>query len=173
MRTLQGKWTRRLPVIVFYTLFSALAMAESDMQLQERVLKAREQQNMDHSAHANANDETMGFRGVFYGYLPCQDCSGIKMSLSLKQNNNYLLVTQNAKESSREYFEKGKYVWDDKNQHVRLTPSKKDAVVRQFRIENEGTLIQLSSDGAPMAGNQDDYALRRSDTAKSRQVHIH
>ena len=81
------------------------AWAESDMQLQEKALKAREMSrhaDMDHAAQANSEDETGGFHGVFYGYLPCKekDCDGLKMTLSLKQKNNYLLVSQYARASS-------------------------------------------------------------------------
>lgn len=151
------------------------ALALSDMQMQEKVLKTREstaQPHMDHSAHDKASDQSQVFHGVFYGFLPCADCDGLKMTLSLKQNNNYLLVSQYAKASSREMYEKGKYSWDDKARTVVLTP-RKDGPVRQFRIEDEGTLIQLDSKGASMAGDQERYTLRRSDTVKSRQVHIH
>lgn len=168
-------FTKNFTLIFFSTLLSAsqAVMAESDMELQEKVLKAREMnqhQGMDHASHSA--DETPGFRGIFYGYLPCKDCDGIKMSLSLKQNNNYLLVTQYAKESSREFYEKGKYTWDDKTHNLLLTPNK-NVATRQFNIEDEGTLIQLSNNGTPMVGDQDQYTLRRSDKVKSRQVHIH
>jgi hypothetical protein len=151
-------------------------MAESDMQIQERVLKAREtskQQNVDHSAHEASVDESKEFHGVFYGFLPCNDCNGIKTTLSLKQKNNYLLVTQPARDSSREYYEKGKYTWNDESQTVILTPNKKSET-RQYHIEDDGTLIQLSSGGVRMTGEgADRYILRRSDTVKSREVHIH
>ena len=153
------------------------AWAESDMQLQEKALKAREltrHKDMDHSAHTKADDKTEGFRGVFYGYLPCdeKDCDGLKMTLSLKQKDNYLLVTQPAKASSREYYDKGKYTWDDKAHTLSLT-SKKDGASQLFTIKDEATLIRLNSNGTPMPGDQDDYILQRSDKAKSRQVHIH
>ncbi|MDD4915392.1 MAG: copper resistance protein NlpE [Methylococcales bacterium] len=164
-----GAWLLTLPV----------ARAESDMQLQEKALKARElirQQGggVDHSAHAAAAGESEAFRGVFYGYLPCleKDCDGFKMTLSLKQKNNYLLVTQYARASSREFYDKGKYEWDDKSRTLSLT-SNKDAAKRLFAIKDEGTLVQLDSKGLPMPGSQDDYTLRRSDKAKSREVHIH
>jgi hypothetical protein len=82
-------------------------------------------------------------------------------------------VTQPARESSREYYEKGKYSWNDENQTVVLTPNKKSET-RQYHIENGETLIQLKSDGSRITGDQaDDYILRRSDTIKSREVHIH
>ncbi|MDO9424336.1 MAG: copper resistance protein NlpE, partial [Methylobacter sp.] len=130
------------------------------------------QKNADHAIHLIPIDKNLEFHGVFYGYLPCNDCDGIKATLSLKQNNNYLLVTQPARDSSREFYEKGKYSWDDKKQVVVLTP-RKESTVRQYYIEDEGTLIQLNSDGRRMKGNSDRYTLRRSDRAKSREVHIH
>ncbi len=178
MQALKKQLQQNLALIFFSTLISTCnpAMAESDMQIQERVLKAREKTNQqltDHAAHVNPIDKSLEFHGVFYGFLPCNDCNGIKTTLSLKQNNNYLLVTQPARESSREYYEKGKYSWNDENHTVVLTP-RKESGVRQYYIEDEGTLVQLSSGGVRMTGDEADrYILRRSDTVKSREVHIH
>lgn len=157
--------------------FSYPAWAESDMHLMEKALKAREHQNqkgVNHSSHTKVKEATAGFRGVFYGYLPCQqkDCSGVKMTLSLKNKNNYLLVTQYAKASNREYFEKGKYDWDDSKNILLLTP-KKNAAERRFRIRDDATLIQLNSDGSAMPGPSKNYQLRRSDQSEAREVHIH
>lgn len=160
------------------------AMAESDMQIQERVLKAREmlnrQQQGDHAEHANhagqsnVVDKSLEFHGVFYGFLPCDDCNGIKTTLSLKQNDNYLLVTQPARDSSKEYYEKGKYIWDEEKKLVSLSPRKGGKVPRYYRIDNEGTLKQLNQDGSDVTGKlADNYILRRSDTVKNREVHIH
>lgn len=180
MQTLNKIIKKNVTVIVFAACLASLnaAQAESDMQLQEKALKARESGrhgDMDHSAHISAGTEqTAGFRGVFYGYLPCKekDCDGIKMTLSLKPKNNYLLVTQYAKESSREHYDKGKYDWDDKSHMLSLT-SNKDGTVRRYTILDESALVQLTSDGTPLAGDPEDYTLRRSDKAKSREVHIH
>ncbi|TAK61518.1 copper resistance protein NlpE [Methylobacter sp.] len=177
MQTLKKQLKQNLALIFFGTLFSAYhpAMARTDLEAQEKYLKARvnsSQQNTDHSAHISPIDKSQDFHGVFYGYLPCNDCDGIKATLSLKQNNNYLLVTQPARESSREFYEKGKYSWNDENRTVVLTP-RNESSVKQYRIEDEGTLIQLNSDGGKMAGDEDRYTLRRSDTVKSREVHIH
>lgn len=179
MQTLTKKTKKNVTLIFFAALLPVFshAWAESDKQLQEKTLKAREmihQKGMDHSAHAKLADQTEGFRGVFYGYLPCdqEDCDGFKMTLSLKQKNNYLLVTQYAKASSREYYDKGKYDWDDKKNLLTLT-SNKNAAKRLFSIKDDGELIHLNQDGSPMPGSQDDYTLARSDKSKSREVHIH
>lgn len=156
-----------------------IAWAESDKQLQEKTLKAREStrhEGMDHSLHnKKPSDASEGFRGVFYGYLPCElaDCDGFKMTLSLKQKNNYLLVTQYARESSRENYDKGKYQWDDQAHLLTLT-SNKDGSKRLFTIKDEGgSLIKLASDGKPLPGSQSNYQLDRSDKGKTREVHIH
>lgn len=177
MQTLKEQLKQNLALIFFGTLFFAYhpAMARTDLEAQQKYLKARansSQQNTDHSAHISPIDKSHDFHGIFYGYLPCNDCDGIKATLSLKQNNNYLLVTQPARESSREFYEKGKYSWNDENRTVVLTP-RNESSVKQYRIEDEGTLIQLNSDGGKMAGDEDRYTLRRSDTVKSREVHIH
>ena len=73
-------------------------MAKSDKQTMGDVQRARElaNQDVDHSKHKKPVDKSQIFRGVYYGYLPCDYCAGIKMTLSLKNKKNYLLVTQYA-----------------------------------------------------------------------------
>jgi hypothetical protein len=152
-----------------------LAVAESDKQMQDKLLRTRESlQQGEHASHLMETNKGPDFRGVYYGYFPCkeEDCSGIKMTLSLKRNNNYLLVTQPAKPSSREFYDKGKFTWNDDTRTVVLIPKDKSAG-KQYRIVDESTLIQLNEDGSAVAGNQDDYTLRRGDTVKSRELHIH
>lgn len=151
------------------------AMAKSDKQTMGDVQRARElarQGDTDHSMHTDPVDDSQIFRGVYYGYLPCDHCAGIKMTLSLKNKSNYLLVTQYAQASNKEFYEKGKYIWDDKMGIVTLT-ARKDSKIRKLRIKDEGSLIVLSPEGTSMKGNQDKYMLLRSDKNKSREVHIH
>lgn len=176
MQALKKQLKHSLALFLLSSLFSANpAMAETDLTAQANYLKARatsHQPKTDHAAHVNHTDKNQEFHGVFYGFVPCNDCPGIKMTLSLKQNNNYLLVTQYARESSREIYEKGKYSWNDENHTVVLTP-RKGTATRHYLIENEETLIQLNDDGTRMVNQADRYALRRSDTVKSREVHFH
>jgi hypothetical protein len=157
--------------------FLNAAFAETDMQMQEKALKAREQSQsapMDHSGHLGAEQAAGKFRGVYYGYLPCHEpeCNGLKMTLSLNAKDKYLLVMPPAKPQNWESFETGKYQWDDANGVVVLTPYK-DAPQRRLSIKDEGTLLYLSSDGAHMTGDQDRYLLKRSDKADNRQMHVH
>ncbi len=166
----------KLILILLSILTSAVnpAIAESDKKMMESVQKARamSRQHKNHLIDEKPVDESQKFRGIYYGYLPCKNCAGIKMTLSLKNKKNYLLVTQYAQASNREYYEKGKYDWDNKSGIVTLK-ARKSSDIRKFRIKDEGTLIQLTEEGTAMKGNQDDYTLLRSDKNKSREVHIH
>ncbi|MGR8940803.1 MAG: copper resistance protein NlpE [Gammaproteobacteria bacterium] len=177
MRALKKQLKHSLTLFLFSGLLSALpALAATDIEAQVSFARARaksQQMGTDHSAHTNPVDKSQEFHGIFYGYLPCSDCAGVKTTLSLKQKNNYLLVTQPARESSREFYERGKYSWDDQNRTVVLTPTKGGTKSRRYRIEDEGTLIQLNDDGTRIADDEDSYTLRSSDTYKSREVHIH
>jgi hypothetical protein len=177
MHKLKKQTVQTLILIFIGSLLSVLhpVMAGTDQADQEKLLRARvmsNRQKSDHAEHLVPVEKSLEFHGVFYGYLPCNDCDGIKATLSLKQNNNYLLVTQPARDSSREFYEKGKYSWNDESRIVVLTPNK-DLALRRYRIEDEGALIQLNSDGTKMADKSDRYTLRRSDKTKSREVHIH
>ena len=171
-----------IKVTLNLVLLGVLAVAfnpvqgNTDMKAMEAVQKARElkrEGKKDHSKHVMPAAKVIGkYRGVYYGYLPCKDCDGVKMTLSLKNKHNYLLVTQSAKSSSREYYDKGKYVWDDKTQVVTLT-SRKNKRVRHYTIKDESTLIPFTKEDKVRTSNQEDYLLLRSDTVKNREVHIH
>ena len=153
------------------------AHAESDKELAEKAIKQREMYrqggDMDHSEHALPADKGK-FRGVFYGYLPCNelDCNGIKMTLSLNAKDNYLLVIQPAKLLNRESFEKGKYTWDEAKRMVVLTPNK-EAPTRKLQIKDDGALLYVNSDGRPFPGSEKPYLMERSDLAGNREMHIH
>ena len=182
MKALNRKMAKETLFIAMGVLFSSLnaAWAETDKQLQEKALMARELSHgaatatMDHSAHTAPKEAEGKFRGVFYGYLPCNEegCDGLKMTLSLNVKNNYLLVTQPAKVLNRESFEKGKYKWDEAKGMVLLTPNK-DAPQRRLAIKDEGALIYLGNEGSPASGDRDRYVLERSDKASNREMHIH
>lgn len=180
MNTITTKTISSFAWLVFVSLFLTFntAVAESDMQLQEKALKAREMmrhEGMDHGNHsANDASDPNGFKGVFYGYLPCdnKDCDGLKMTLSLKQKNNYLLVTQNAMASTREYYEKGKYDWNEKTHTVTLKPNN-NLPEKVLSMVDETALVLLARDGKTMPSDQEANTLRRSDKSKTRDVHIH
>jgi len=149
-------------------------MAKSDKNTMADVQKARAKlKGGDHADHFKPLPEDKQFKGVYFGYLPCDHCAGIKHTLSLKNRNNYLLVTQYAQASNKEFYEKGKYTWNESKQLVTLV-ARKDKKISYYRIKDGGDiLVKLRDDGGKMKGNQSQYELESSDTMSSREVHIH
>ena len=175
MQTIKKHLKTNLNLLLFSTLVVAYnpVMAESDQSAVELYQKARGKttQPADHSAH---EDSSKAFHGVFYGFTPCKDCLGTKMTLRLSQNNNYLLVIQSTTlGGAKETFEKGKYNWSEERHTLDLTPNK-GKPPRHYFIQDDETLNLLNDDGSPIVSDDADrYVLRRSDTVKAREIHFH
>ncbi|MDC9728730.1 MAG: copper resistance protein NlpE [Methyloprofundus sp.] len=167
------KQTLSLALLVVFGMAANPVLAKSDKQTMGDVQKARMKLRGDHATHLKQLPEDEQFKGVYFGYLPCDHCAGIKLTLSLKNKHNYLLVTQYAQASNKEFYEKGKYTWNKSKQLVTLV-SRKDKKTSYYRIKDGGdSLIQLAPDGSKMKGKQSQYELESSETMNSREVHIH
>ena len=151
---------KNLILILLGALAFNQAMAASEKDTVEKATAIPQ----EHKNHAK-------YHGVFYGVLPCKDCVGTKTTLSLKNKNNYLIVTQPAKNSAREYYEKGKYTWDDETQIVTLT-SRKNSAIRKYQINNESTLTELSPKGIPLKTSQKNtsYVLRQKEMVEKKAL---
>lgn len=109
---------------------------------------------------------TQDWPGVYYGFLPCDDCKGVKTTLALNKNGSYLLITQYVGKSEREFVEKGKFTPGDKSNVLVLT-ARDNSTARQYVVD-ENMLIELDNKGNRIAGKlADRYILRRTDIAKS------
>ncbi len=161
-------------LVMSFTVGLTPAMAASDKDMMKVVQEARTKLKGgdEHAQHLKAVAKEDQFRGVYYGYLPCDHCAGIKMTLSLKAKKNYLLVTQYAQASNKEFYEKGKYDWNEKTQILTLLDRKKKNA-RKFYIKDEKRVIQLTAEGKRVKGKQEAYTLTRADGIKARSVHIH
>jgi uncharacterized lipoprotein NlpE involved in copper resistance len=122
----------------------------------------------DNDAHHAQN--SLDWPGIYLGFLPCDDCKGIKTTLALNKNNSYLLITQYIGKSEREIVEKGKFTSGDNSNTVILTP-RDNSTKRQYLVA-ENQLIQLDDMGNRITGKlADRYILRRSDMAESKKPH--
>jgi len=124
------------------------------------------------SAHEGHQEpSSLDWPGIYFGFLPCEDCVGIKTSLALNKNNSYILMTQFTGKSEREFVEKGKFTWGEKENTIVLTP-KKGSEPHYYEVGKD-VLIQLDNHGNRIAGKAADrYVLRRTDvTGKTEQTH--
>lgn len=162
MSTFRQRFKQILISILFVAIYSA-----SNSVFAETSDKASD----DHQAH-----KSLDWPGIYNGFLPCADCMGLKMSLALNKNGSYVLITQYVGRSPRDFVEKGKYSWGDKENTIVLTPRKKSADKHYFSI-GENMLIKLDDNGNKITGKEADrYILRRNDvtdTPSSSSSHAH
>jgi copper homeostasis protein (lipoprotein) len=125
----------------------------------------------DHGQHA---ERPSAWPGIYYGLLPCSDCYGVKTSLALNANNNsYIKITQQTGKSQRDYVEKGKFSWGDKNNVITLTPTKGGTLSQQYKVA-DNALVQLDANGHPISGKEaDKYVLHKTEMTNPQDSHSH
>ncbi len=112
------------------------------------------------------NAQSSLWSGVYQGFVPCDDCQGVKTSLALNKNNSYILISQYVGKSPKEIVEKGKFTLNDANDTVILTP-RDSSKIRQYFI-GEDSLVQLDTDGNRVTGKTADrYILRKMGISES------
>jgi len=129
---------------------------------------AEQNEAANHDSHSSQN--SLDWPGIYYGFLPCDDCKGVKATLALNKNNTYILITQYVGKSEREIVEKGKFSPGDKSNTLVLSPRKSTATKLYYVGENQ--LIQLDDDGNRITGKlADRYILRRTDVTDQTMAH--
>jgi uncharacterized lipoprotein NlpE involved in copper resistance len=111
--------------------------------------------------------------GIYQGFTPCADCIGVKTTLALNKNETYLLITQFAGKSEREFVEKGKFSWDSNSNTIALTPRNSSTTSLQYAV-GDNLLTQLDSNGKRFTGKlAEKYVLRRNDVTEKSPSHAH
>jgi copper homeostasis protein (lipoprotein) len=130
-----------------------------------------ETENTD-TAKAEHHAQNNLWQGVYQGFLPCDDCKGIKTSLALNKNNTYISITQYVGKSVKEIVEKGKFTSDNQNNTIVLTP-RNSTQTRQYSV-GENTLTQLDNDGNLITGKSADrYILRKTEITEPQSQTTH
>ncbi|MDD1617306.1 MAG: hypothetical protein CG439_2453 [Methylococcaceae bacterium NSP1-2] len=138
MRTFRQQFKQSLTLLLFIITFSSSSTVFAETMETDTVKAEHHAQN------------SVDWPGVYKGFLPCDDCKGIKTSLALNKNNTYLLITQYVGKSEKEIVEKGKFTSGDQSNTLVLTP-RNSTQTRQYAV-GEDRFIQLDSDGNRITG---------------------
>ena len=110
--------------------------------------------------HAQKN---LNMSGLYLGFYPCSDCTGIRTTLALNKNNSYVYISIYVGKSDREIIEKGKLTLGKNGNTLVLTPKKGSTTTQQYLIEDD-MLIKLDEDGERITKDgADGYILKRKD----------
>lgn len=107
-------------------------------------------------AHNSRN--SVDWAGTYQGTLPCADCPGIQTTLTLQEDNGYVLQTAYLERGDSVYTESGEFTWDENGGKITL-----DADSRKFQV-GENRLFALDMEGNRITGNlADHYVLQKAD----------
>ena len=129
MKTKTLTWTIGCAVI--------LAFAISACQTK----KAATNENAD-PAHNSRN--SVDWIGTYQGTLPCADCPGIRYTITLKDDDSYLLKTRYLEKGDSVFTESGTFSWDKAGGKITLADRGEKFQVgenRLFHLDTEGKRI--------------------------------
>lgn len=112
----------------------------------------------------HAANVALDYAGDYKGQIPCADCSGIDVELTLSADNNYIyqMTYLDVKGKDETTTEKGRFTWNKAGQVVTLdgTTGGPDGAVRYFVGEN--VLFPADKDGKIIKNeSQFDYSLHK------------
>jgi copper homeostasis protein (lipoprotein) len=120
---------------------------------------------------SNADEQhaqkTLNMSGLYLGFYPCSDCTGVRTTLALNKNNSYVYISIYVGKSDREIIEKGKFTLGENGNTLVLTPKKGSTTTQQYLIEDD-MLIKLDEDGNRITKDgADGYILKRKDVVNT------
>lgn len=104
------------------------------------------------------------YMGTYKGSLPCADCEGIDVTLTLKSDHTFVLetVTKSGKEGLADIEDtiQGDYMWTEMEDNIVMLEGIGDRPNKY--LMSEGMLIQLDMDGKRIEGPlADKYVLKK------------
>lgn len=108
----------------------------------------------DHNSR-NALD----WAGAYEGVIPCADCPGIHLTLTINTDGSYQLH-QEYQDRDSKFEDEGKIAWNEKGSVITLE-SKVNNGGYKFKVE-EGRLVMLDQQGKAITGPlEDNYILMK------------
>lgn len=105
-------------------------------------------------------NETPGFEkaGVYFGVLPCADCSGIETTLEIMADRSYKLTQVYLEKEDGRFESSGTIVWEPETNMITLGEGED---MMKFKFEGD-QLIVLDKDGNKATGElADKYVLNK------------
>lgn len=143
---------------VFFTLMAILVLSFNGCGNNNK--NARNNDNPPAVADAAHNSRnSLDYEGTYTGTMPCADCSGIDVELTLKGDDYTLKTTYQGKEDmgQNSFTETGKYAWNTSGSIITLNNDNS----QQYQV-GENILFALDQNGQRVTGNLADmYILKK------------
>ena len=143
-------------IIGAISIIAVLSLGLGSCKQQSNSSKEQEGQPVD-TVHNSKN--SLDWAGVYTGVIPCADCEGINVRMTLNNDKTYQISYQYVGISDEPFLFSGNFTWDDSGNTVILDSN--DLPSKYKVVENK--LIQLSfADGSEITGElADNYVLTK------------
>ena len=122
-------------------------------------------QNDKQMTDIHSSKYSLDWYGVYKGVIPCADCEGIEVKITLKKDSTYSKVSKYIGKEDNLFFDEGTFEWDNTGSKITLV-GENDTQMYQV---GENVLFQLDKDGNKVTGdlepkyrihkNRSDYSL--------------
>lgn len=146
-----------MPVIPVYLFIALSVLLTIVFSCQPR----KAQVPHEHHAYSSIGDNSrvsLDWTGSYKGTLPCADCTGIEMLVSLYSDNTYRVLRRYAGRGDDLIEEKGTFEWDQQGRFITLSTDNSKYLV------GENRLFYLDKDGHRITGAlAENYILDKLD----------
>lgn len=113
-------------------------------------------------ATGDNSQNALDWQGTYQGTLPCADCYGIKMSLTLNRDNSYSMTEEYLGKSKKVFDRSGKFEWSDDGGSISI----QDGDSKYFFKVGENQLFKLSLEDRKVIEGKlaDQYILHKTET---------
>ncbi len=115
--------------------------------------KEQADSNVDAQVAAVHNSmNSLDWAGTYSGVIPCADCSGIEVQITLTVDNTFEMTQKYQDEDNEAIVSSGTFQWNDGGNIIILDGLDKEAYPTQYLV-GENTLTQLDLEGNEITGD--------------------
>lgn len=140
-----------MKLVLFFIAFSLLSFTSCEKR------SSIDSQELSVDGHTSQN--SLDWSGKYEGTLPCGDCEGIEIIITLTKDKSFKRETVYLGKSSEVFIEEGSFSWNDAGNTIIL--DKVEESSNKYFV-NEISLIQLDMEGEIITGElANNYVLRK------------
>jgi len=132
--------------IILTTIAAAFLFAGCETKKEESVIDSSKTENATDMHNAR---NSLDYLGTYKGILPCADCEGIEIIITLNQDETYNMKTKYLGKDEKTYDELGDYTWKEDGNTLILEGIDTEPV--QYSV-SENKLTRLDMNGEKIKG---------------------
>ncbi|MDH8701268.1 copper homeostasis protein (lipoprotein) [Dysgonomonadaceae bacterium PH5-43] len=114
-------------------------------------------------ATADTSQNSLDWKGTYVGVMPCADCEGINISITLNEDNSYKMERVYLTAERETFSTEGTFAWDEQGSVITLETTEAETYPSVIKVA-ENKLVLLDKEGKEVAGElAENYILTKLD----------